>query len=393
MNPSLQKHLANELAAIRANGIYKNERVLATPQGARIAVAGGREVLNFCASNYLGLSNDPAVVATAHAALDRWGYGLSSVRFICGTQTVHKELEAKVAAFLGTDDTILYGSCFDANGGLFETLLGPDDAIISDELNHASIIDGVRLSKAQRLRYRNCDPADLEARLIEASGARLRMIATDGVFSMDGSIAPLDRICDLAERYDATVMVDDSHGVGVIGATGRGTPEYRNCLGRVDILTGTFGKALGGATGGYTSGRKEIIELLRQRSRSYLFSNSLPPVIAATTLAVLKRLSASTGALARLTANARRFRDGMTARGFDIPAGDHPIVPIILGDAVRATKMAELLLQEGIYVIAFIHPVVPQGKARIRVQLSAAHRPEDIDRAVAAFATVRDRLE
>ena len=404
MNNTLQKHLAAELEKIRAAGLYKTERILATPQGAHIAVAAPRgaasgevaqperDVLNFCANNYLGLSNAPAVVAAAHAALDRWGYGLSSVRFICGTQAIHKELEAKIAAFLSTDDTILYSSCFDANGGLFETLLGPDDAIISDELNHASIIDGVRLCKAQRLRYRNCDLADLEARLREASGARVRLIATDGVFSMDGSIAPLDRICDLAERYDAAVMVDDSHAVGVIGATGRGTAEYRNCLGRVDILTGTFGKALGGAAGGYTSGRQEIIDLLRQRSRPYLFSNSVPPVIAAATLAVLEHLTTSTAALGRLTANARRFREGMMARGFDIPVGDHPIVPIILGDAARAKQMAELLLAEGIYVIAFHYPVVPQGKARIRVQISAAHQPADIDRALNAFAAVRDRL-
>jgi glycine C-acetyltransferase len=412
MNTSLQRHLATELATIRANNLYKNERVIATPQGARIAVAGGKEVLNFCANNYLGLASDPAVIRAAHAALDRWGYGLSSVRFICGTQQIHKELEAKLSAFLGTDDTILYSSCFDANGGLFETILGAEDAIISDELNHASIIDGIRLCKAQRLRYRNCDLADLEARLKEAAGARLRLIATDGVFSMDGSIAPLDRICDLAERYDAAVMVDDSHGAGVIGATGRGTPEYRRCIGRVDILTGTFGKALGGASGGYTSGRKEVIELLRQRSRPYLFSNSVPPVIAATTLAVLEQLDSSSSVaaaagrgprpavaatepdapLARLAANARRFRDGMAANGFTIPPGDHPIVPILLGDAVRAAKMAELLLQEGIYVIAFRFPVVPEGKARIRVQLSAAHTAADIDRAIAAFTAVRDRV-
>ena len=394
MNQKLQQHLAAELAKIQAAGLYKDERILATPQGARIAVAGadGRELLNFCANNYLGLSNDPAVVAAAHAALDRWGYGLSSVRFICGTQSIHKALEKQVSTFLGTDDTILYGSCFDANGAVFEPLFTHDDAIISDALNHASIIDGIRLSKARRLRYRNCDLADLEAQLRAAAGARLRLIATDGVFSMDGSVAPLDGICDLADHYDAAVMVDDSHAVGVIGATGRGTPEYRHCLGRVDILTGTFGKALGGATGGYTSGRQEIIALLRQRSRPYLFSNSLPPMMAAASLAVLERLSASSDAITRLTANARRFRAGMLASGFELAAGEHPIVPILLGDAVRAKKMAEMLLQEGIYVVAFSYPVVPQGKARIRVQISAAHLPADIDRAVAAFAAVRDRL-
>lgn len=389
MDPLLQTHVAEELRKTRDAGLYKTERVLETPQGPVITVAGGRTALNFCANNYLGLSNDPAVVAAAHEALNRWGYGLSSVRFICGTQSLHKDLEAAVSHFLGTDDTILYGSCFDANGGLFETLLGPEDAVISDALNHASIIDGIRLCKAQRHRYRNRDLADLEARLRETTGARLRLIATDGVFSMDGTIAPLDAICDLADRYQAAVMVDDSHGVGVIGARGRGTPEYRNCPGRIDILTGTFGKALGGATGGYTSGRKEIIELLRQRSRPYLFSNSLPPVIAATTLAVLRCLEASNDRLVRLAANVRRFRAGLATAGYVLPEGDHPIVPIMIGDARQANRLAAQLLEQGIYVIAFSHPVVPEGTARIRVQLSAAHRLEDIDRAVEAFRLAR----
>ena len=386
---SLKTHLTSELQQIRDGGMYKSERVIATPQGARITVVGGREVLNFCANNYLGLSNDPRILAAAKESYDRWGYGLSSVRFICGTQELHKQLEAKLTEFLGTEDTILYSSCFDANGGLFEALLGPEDAIISDALNHASIIDGVRLCKAQRLIYQNSDMADLEEKLKEASGARHRMIATDGVFSMDGIIAPLGAICDLADKHDALVMFDDSHATGFVGRTGRGTHEYRDVIGRVDIITSTLGKALGGATGGFTSGRKEIVDLLRQRSRPYLFSNSLAPAIAATSLAVLDIVMESTELRDKLEANTRTFRDGMKARGFDIPESDHPIVPIMLGDAALATKMADLLLGEGIYVIGFSFPVVPKGKARVRVQISAAHTPEDIELAMDAFAKVK----
>jgi len=392
------------LDEIRQAGLYKTERVITTPQSPRIAVADGREasspaeagfgarearVLNFCANNYLGLANDPRVIAAAKASYDRWGYGLSSVRFICGTQQVHKQLEARLSRFLGTEDTILYSSCFDANGGLFETLLGPDDAVISDELNHASIIDGIRLCKAQRLRYRTCDMADLEARLKEAAGARSRLIATDGVFSMDGTVAKLDEICDLADRYDAAVMIDDSHATGFVGKTGRGTHEYRGVMGRVDIITSTLGKALGGASGGFTSGSKEIIELLRQRSRPYLFSNTLAPAIAATSLVVLDILSESTALRDRLEANTRYFRTGMAARGFDIPPGDHPIIPIMLGEATLATRMAEKLLEQGVYVIGFSYPVVPRGMARIRVQVSAAHSQADMDLAMDAFARAR----
>jgi len=393
MYGSMKVHVIEQLRQIREGGLYKAERVLSTPQGARVAVVGGREVLNFCSNNYLGLANSPWVIAAAKASYDRWGYGLASVRFICGTQELHKRLEARLSEFLGTEDTILYSSCFDANAGLFETLLGPADAVISDELNHASIIDGIRLSKAKRLRYRNRDMADLEARLREAGDARLRLIATDGVFSMDGTIAPLKDICDLAERYDAAVVVDDSHATGFMGATGRGTHEYHDVMGRVDLLTGTLGKALGGASGGYVTGRREIIELLRQRSRPYLFSNTLAPAIASTSLAVLDILSASTDLRDRLHANTQRFRTGMAQRGFDISPGDHPIVPIVLGDAALAARMASLMLEEGIYVIGFSYPVVPEGKARIRVQISAAHRPEDIDTAIDAFAAVRDRLK
>jgi glycine C-acetyltransferase len=391
MYDTFKKHLESELDQIRESGLYKSERVIATPQGARITVVGGREVLNFCANNYLGLSNDPRVTQAAAASYEKWGYGLSSVRFICGTQQLHKELEERLTAFLGTEDTILYSSCFDANGGLFEALLGPDDAIISDELNHASIIDGVRLCKAKRFVFRNCDMDDLEARLKEASDARHRMIATDGVFSMDGSIAKLDGICDLAEKYDALVMFDDSHATGFVGKTGRGTHEYRGVMDRVDIITSTLGKALGGATGGFTTGRREIVELLRQRSRPYLFSNSLAPAVVATSLAVLDILSGSTELRDRLEANTKAFRAGMQDRGFDIPEGDHPIVPIMLGDARLATEMADMLLEEGIYVIGFSYPVVPKGKARIRVQISAAHTDEDIELAMNAFATVREK--
>jgi len=389
MYDAMKEKMTGLLDEIRAAGLYKDERLLTGPQGARITVVGGREVLNFCANNYLGLASDPRVLTAAAGSYERWGFGLSSVRFICGTQQLHKDLEAGVSEFLGTDDTILYSSCFDANGGLFETLLGPEDAVISDELNHASIIDGIRLCKAQRLRFANSDMADLEAKLTEAASARVRLIATDGVFSMDGTIADLAGICDLAEKHDAAVMVDDSHATGFIGTTGRGTHEYHDVMGRVDILTGTFGKALGGASGGYTSGRREIVELLRQRSRPYLFSNTLAPAIAATTLAVLRILTESTELRDRLEANTRYFRAGMAERGFDIPAGDHPIVPIMLGDATLATKMATMMLEEGIYVIGFSYPVVPKGQARIRVQISAAHTPDDIDKAMNAFASVR----
>ncbi len=391
MESKFLDHLRSELEALRSTGLYKSERVLVSPQGARIAVAGGREVLNFCANNYLGLANDPRVIAAAKRSYDRWGYGLSSVRFICGTQALHKELEAKLTEFLGTEDTILYSSCFDANGGLFEALLGSEDAVISDELNHASIIDGIRLCKARRLRYRTSDMADLEAKLQQAQDARFRLIATDGVFSMDGTIARLDAICDLAARYDALVMFDDSHATGFVGKTGRGTHEYRGVMGRVDIITGTLGKALGGASGGFTSGRREIVEWLRQRSRPYLFSNTLAPAIAATALAVLEILDESTELRDRLERNTRRFRAGMRERGFDIPGGDHPIVPIMLGDAALATRMADMLLDEGVYVIGFSYPVVPRGQARIRVQLSAAHTIEDIEFAMDAFVRVRDR--
>ncbi len=392
MDNSLGIRAGDELLRIRESGLYKSERTIASPQGVRIRLADGREVLNFCANNYLGLAQDPRLTETAKNAIERWGYGMASVRFICGTQAPHKELESRLATFLGTEDAILYSSCFDANGGLFEALLGPEDAVISDELNHASIIDGIRLCKASRLRYRNRDMAELEARLRESAGARLRLIATDGVFSMDGTLAPLKDICDLAERYAAAVMVDDSHAVGLMGATGRGTHEHHGVMGRVDILTGTFGKALGGASGGYTAARREIIELLRQRSRPYLFSNTLAPAIAATTLAVLDLLAGSTELRDRLHANTRNFRETMARRGFVLPPGEHPIVPIHVGDAALATRMAASMLDEGIYVVGFSHPVVPHGKARIRVQISAAHRPDDIVRACDAFATVRDRL-
>jgi len=389
---SLKTHLTTELQQIRDAGLHKSERVLATPQGARIAVVGGRQVLNFCANNYLGLANDPRVVEAARASYERWGYGLSSVRFICGTQELHKELEARLTRFMGTEDTILYSSCFDANGGLFETLLGPEDAVLSDELNHASIIDGVRLCKAQRYRFRNGDMDDLEARLKEAAGARVRLIATDGVFSMDGFVAKLDALCDLADEYDAAVMVDDSHATGFVGKTGRGTHEYNQVMGRVDVITSTLGKALGGASGGFTTGRKEIVEMLRQRSRPYLFSNTLAPAIAATSLAVLDLLEESTELRDRLESNTRLFRLGMAERGFDIPESDHPICPILLGDAMLATKMADSLLEEGVYVVGFSYPVVPEGKARLRVQISAAHTEDDLQAAMEAFAKVRAEL-
>ena len=387
MNSAFQTHLTAQLDAIRAAGTYKRERVLSTPQGTLVRANGGAAVLNMCANNYLGLAQHPKVRQAAHEALEHWGYGLASVRFICGTQGVHKELEASLSDFLGTEDTILYGSCFDANGGLFETILGPEDAIISDELNHASIIDGVRLCKAQRYRYKNCDMADLEAQLIaaDAKGARFKLIATDGVFSMDGFIAPLKAICDLADKYNALVMVDDSHAVGFMGAHGRGTHEHCGVMGRIDILTGTLGKALGGASGGYTSGRKEIIELLRQRSRPYLFSNTLCPSIAGASIAALNLLKQSTKLRDTLEANTRYFRAAMTEAGFDLAPGEHPIVPVMLGDAALASKFADVMLEHGVYVIGFSFPVVPQGKARIRTQISAAHTRADLEKAVKAF--------
>ena len=389
---SLQSFLADELAAIKSAGLFKPERVISTPQDAHIRTADGRETLNLCANNYLGLAEHPEVLKAAHAALDRWGYGLASVRFICGTQEPHKLLERRLSQFLGTDDTILYGSCFDANGGLFETLLGPEDAIISDELNHASIIDGIRLCKAQRHRYRNNDMADLAEKLQAASGARFRLVATDGVFSMDGTIANLPAICDLAEKHDALVMVDDSHATGFLGRTGRGTPEQCGVVGRIDILTGTLGKALGGASGGYTSGRKEIIDYLRQRSRPYLFSNTLAPVIASATLRVLDLLEASTELRDRLEENTRYFRNELERAGFQIVPGSHPIVPIMLGDAALAGRFAEAMLQKGVYVIGFSYPVVPQGKARIRTQVSAAHTRADLEFAVEKFRETKAEL-
>lgn len=389
-------HLRTTLDQIRADGFYKSERVIATPQSSSIGLADGSGVLNFCANNYLGLANDARLIAAAKDGLDRDGFGMASVRFICGTQTVHKQLESALAAFLQTDDCILYSSCFDANGGLFETLLGEEDAIISDELNHASIIDGVRLSKASRYRYKNNDLADLEAKLREAdaAGARYKLIATDGVFSMDGIIADLKGICDLADRYGALVMVDDSHAVGFIGAHGRGTPEHCGVAQRVDIITGTLGKALGGASGGYVAAKKEVIELLRQRSRPYLFSNTLTPSIAAASLAVLELIASDEGAQlrARVQANGAHFRREMSALGFTLVPGEHPIIPVMLGDAQVAAKMADALLHEGVYVIGFSYPVVPKGRARIRTQMSAAHTAEQIDRAVAAFARVGKQL-
>ncbi|HVA47492.1 MAG TPA: glycine C-acetyltransferase [Pirellulales bacterium] len=391
MYGAIQQHLARQIDEIRQAGLYKNERQLTSPQQAHVAVAEG-QVLNLCANNYLGLADHPEVVAVAHQALDQWGYGLASVRFICGTQAQHKLLEQRLSEFLGTEDTVLYSSCFDANGGLFETLLGPEDAVISDELNHASIIDGIRLSKAQRFRYRNNDMGDLEAKLREARSARFRLIATDGVFSMDGIIANLPGTCALADRHDALVMVDDSHAVGVLGPEGRGSHDHHGLVGRIDILTGTLGKALGGASGGYTSGRREIVELLRQRSRPYLFSNSLAPPIVGASLAVLELLKTSSDLRDRLRDNTRFFRQGLIERGFQIVPGEHPIVPIMLGDAALAGRMAEALLARGIYVIGFSYPVVPQGKARIRVQLSAAHAHADLVQALDAFAEVKDSL-
>jgi glycine C-acetyltransferase len=385
----VREFLDEQIAQIRSAGLYKGERVLTTPQRARVGLAGREALLNLCANNYLGLADHAEVRAAASAAVDRWGCGMASVRFICGTQELHKRLERAVSEFLGSDDTILYSSCWDANGGLFETLLAAEDAVISDELNHASIIDGVRLCKAQRFRYRNNDMADLEARLQDARGARFRLIATDGVFSMDGTIANLPAICELADRYDALVMVDDSHAVGFLGPSGRGTPEYHGVMGRIDILTGTFGKALGGGSGGYTSARREIVEILRQRSRPYLFSNSLPPPIVAASLKALEILTRSTELRDRLEQSTAWFRKAMTEAGFQIVPGLHPIVPVMLGDAALAARMAEMLLAEGIYVIGFSYPVVPHGKARIRTQVSAVHSREDLEFAVEAFSKAK----
>jgi glycine C-acetyltransferase len=391
MFTTVRSEIQGELDAIDEAGLHKGERVIVTPQQANIGV-GDAEVLNLCANNYLGLADDPRVITAAKEALDRWGYGLASVRFICGTQGVHKELEARISSFLATEDTILYSSCFDANGGLFETILNEDDAVISDELNHASIIDGIRLCRAQRLRYKNRDMADLELQLEEASSARRRLVVTDGVFSMDGYVAPLEAICDLADKHDAMVMVDDSHAVGFVGPKGRGTPELHGVQDRVDIITGTLGKALGGASGGYTSGRQEIIDLLRQRSRPYLFSNSIAPVVAAASLTVLDLLETNEDLRSRLRENTAFFRDRMTGLGFDVLPGDHPIVPVMIGDAGKASNMADRLLAKGVYVIGFSYPVVPMGKARIRTQVSAAHTRADLDRAAQAFETVRSEM-
>jgi glycine C-acetyltransferase len=399
MHEEYLQHLRSVLGNIEAEGLSKRERTILGPQGARVTVPGAagappREVLNFCSNNYLGLANHPGVVRAAHEALDRWGYGLASVRFICGTQSLHRELEARISAFIGTEDTILYSSCFDANGGVFETLLGAEDAVISDELNHASIIDGIRLSKARRYRYRNCDLGDLDARLAEASslGARFKLVVTDGVFSMDGFIAPMKGICDLADRHGALVMVDDSHGVGVLGGRGRGTPEHCGVLGRPDIISGTLGKALGGASGGYVGGRREIVELLRQRSRPYLFSNTVAPMIAAASIAALDLVEGSPGLRGKLRENAAVFRAGLAAAGFEVRPGTHPIVPVIFGEAALAQAYAARLLDKGIYASGFFHPVVAQGAARIRSQVSAAHSRGDLDAAIAAFAEVKAEL-
>jgi glycine C-acetyltransferase len=392
MLEKVKSQLAGVLGEIRESGLYKTERVMTSHQQARIEVQGGQSVLNMCANNYLGLADHPEIVAAAKEGLDRWGYGLSSVRFICGTQEVHKELEQQLSAFLGTDDTILYTSCFDANGGLFETLLDEEDAVISDELNHASIIDGIRLCKAKRLRYKNSDMSDLAAKLEEAAGCRNRLIATDGVFSMDGFIAKLDEICDLADAHDALVMVDDSHAVGFMGAGGRGTHEHCDVLDRVDVITGTLGKALGGASGGYTSGRQPIIDLLRQRSRPYLFSNTVAPSIVCASIKALELIRSSGDLRERLHENTRHFRERIPQIGFEIRPGSHPIVPIMLGDAALSQQMSARLLELGVYVIGFFYPVVPQGQARIRVQISAAHTRDDLDFALEQFATVYAEL-
>ena len=389
---SYQPFVEAQLTETRQAGLWKPERVLASPQRPAARLQSGDDVLILCANNYLGLADDPRVIAAARDALDRWGYGMASVRFICGTQELHKELEAKISAFLGTEDALLYSSCFDANGGLFETLLSAEDAVISDELNHASIIDGVRLSKAQRFRYRNRDITDLETQLKAAASSRFRMIATDGVFSMDGTIAPLVEICSLAEKYGAMVMVDDSHAVGFMGLNGRGTHEHAGVMGRVDILTGTLGKALGGASGGYTAGPKAVIDLLRQRSRPYLFSNSLPPAMVAASIESLKILQSSLELPERLRANTAFFRGRMNDLGLDILPGEHPIVPVMIGDAARAGRMAEHLLERGVYVVGFSYPVVPMGKARIRIQVSAAHTTEQLSRAADLFKEAADSL-
>jgi len=392
MDRTFLDRLADQTDELRRSGLFKPERVLGSPQQPVVRLADGRELINLCANNYLALANHPAILEAAHQALDRHGYGMASVRFICGTQSVHKELEARLSAFLGTEDTILYSSCFDANGGLFETLLDEQDAVISDALNHASIIDGIRLCKAQRLRYANDDLDELETRLKEAAGARVKLIATDGVFSMDGVIARLKDICDLADRYGALVMVDDSHATGFVGQGGRGTPEYCDVMGRIDILTGTLGKALGGAAGGYTSARREIVAWLRQRSRPYLFSNSVPPVIAATTLRVLDLVESGNQLRAQLRANTAHFRRRMTDAGFNIVPGEHPIAPVMLGDAALAAKFAEQLLERGVYVIGFSFPVVPMGKARIRTQMCAGHDRAQLDQAIDAFVAVGREL-
>ena len=391
MYGALQDELKGRLAATHEAGTYKNELVMTTPQGAHVEV-DGRELLNMCANNYLGLASHPAIVEAAHEALDRWGYGMASVRFICGTQALHRELEERLSSFLGTDDTILFSSCFDANGGLFEALLGEEDAVISDQLNHASIIDGVRLCKARRLRYANGDMDELQARLEEAADARYRLLATDGVFSMDGYLAQLDAICELADRHDALVMVDDSHAVGVVGPGGRGTPEHHGVVERVDILTGTLGKAIGGASGGYVSARSEIVELLRQRARPYLFSNSVPPAVAAASLRALDLIETSHELRDHLRDNTARFRAGMGRHGFDILPGDHPIVPVMVGDEVHAAELSGKLVELGVYAVSFSFPVVPRGTARIRTQMSAAHSPEDIDFALDTFAKAREVL-
>jgi len=392
MFAGMKAFLAGQLDEIRQAGLEKPERVITSPQGSRITVSTGQSVVNMCANNYLGLGNHPAVVQAARDSCAKWGFGLGSVRFICGTQQIHKDLEAAVTRFLGTEETVVYGSCFDANGGLFETLLGPEDVIISDQLNHASIIDGVRLCKAQRLRFNNSDMADLEEKLKSARTSRFRLVATDGVFSMDGYVAKLDEICDLADKYDALVMIDDCHAAGVIGRTGRGTPEYRGVMGRVDIITGTFGKALGGASGGFTSGRKEIVQMLRQRSRPYLFSNTLAPAIAAGSLKALALLDESTELVDRLRDNTRYFRERIARTGLKVLPGDHPIAPVMLGDAALAQEMARRLLEKGVYVIGFSYPVVPQGQARIRTQVSAAHTRDDLDFAVEKFLEVGKEL-
>ncbi len=392
MSTAFETQIETQLTDIRQGGLYKTERIIAGPQNAHIPIADGREVLNFCANNYLGLADHPAVIAAAHAALDRWGFGLASVRFICGTQAIHKELEAALSRFLGTEDTVLYPSCFDANGGLFETLLTSEDAVISDQLNHASIIDGIRLCKARRYRYKHNDLADLEAQLVEARSARTRLIATDGVFSMDGTIADLAGICDLAEKYDALVMFDDCHAAGFLGRTGRGTHEHCGVMDRVDIITGTLGKALGGASGGYTSARRSVVDLLRQRSRPYLFSNSVAPCVVAASLKAIELISEDTRLRDRLEDNTRLFRAGLAEAGLTIKPGTHPIVPVMLGDAALSQRFAARMLEKGVYVVGFFYPVVPEGTARIRTQVSAAHSRADLDTAINAFAEVKAEL-